>query len=91
MAAARLCEALGLEVNLACKIAESSIASAAVLQLAAAVPSLNWGVSLSSQYLAHDVVREPLDIARGRARLGSKPGLGIEVDEASVRRFAVAL
>jgi len=91
MAAAELCESLGLQVNLACKIAESGIASAAVLHLAAAVPSLNWGVSLSSQYLAQDVIREPLDITRGHVQVGSRPGLGIEVDEASVRRFAAAV
>ncbi len=89
MAAAELCEQLGLAVNLACKIAESGIASAAVLHLAAAVPSVNWGVSLSSQYLAHDVIRGPLDIASGQACIGSRPGLGIEIDEASVRRFAL--
>jgi len=89
MEAAKLCSTLGLEVNLACKIAESSIASAAVLHLAAAVPSVNWGVSLSSQYLAQDVVREPCVIARGYASVDSRAGLGVDVDEASVRRFAV--
>jgi len=62
-----------------------------VLHLAAAVPSVRWGVSLSSQYLAHDVIREPLAIAGGHARIGSGPGLGIEVDETRVRRFAAAV
>jgi o-succinylbenzoate synthase len=89
MQAARLCDALGLEVNLACKIAESSIATAAVLHLAAAVPSVNWGISLSSQYLAEDVVRVPPPLVAGHASVPTGPGLGIEVDEARVRRFAL--
>ena len=91
MEAARLCSALGLEVNLACKIAESSIATAAVLHLAAAVPAVNWGVSLSSQYLAQDVTRAPVALSRGHAVVSAQPGLGIEVDEDCVRRFAVVV
>ena len=43
-----LCEQLGMHVNLACEIAELSIASAAFMQLAAVLPTLAWGVSLSS-------------------------------------------
>ncbi len=85
--AAQTCGALGMRVNLACKIAESGIATAAVLHLAAAVPAVEWGVSLSSQYLADDVVRTPLSIDQGHAHVGSGPGLGIEVDEARVRRY----
>ena len=54
--AALLCHELGMKVNLACKIAESGIATAAVLHLAAAIPSLEWGVSLTNPYLAEDVL-----------------------------------
>jgi muconate cycloisomerase len=85
--AAELCESLGMKVNLACKVAESGIAAAAMLHLAAAVPAVDWGVSLSSQYLADDVVRSPLVIANGHADVPTGPGLGIEVDEARVRRY----
>ena len=85
---ALLCEKLGMKVNLSCKIAESGIASAAVLQLAAALPSLDWGVSLTSQYLAEDVLVQPLRFENGEALIPSGPGLGIDVDEARVRRFS---
>ncbi len=85
---ALLCEKLGMKVNLSCKIAESGIASAAVLQLAAALPALDWGVSLTSQYLAEDVLVQPLRFENGQALIPSGPGLGIEVDEARVRRFS---
>ena len=86
--AAALCQELGMKVNLAGKIAESGIATAAVLHLAAAVPTLEWGVSLTSPYLSDDVLARPLDISRGHAVVPSGAGLGIEVDEARVRRLA---
>ncbi len=85
--AAQTCESLGMKVNLACKIAESGIATSAVLHLAGAVPAVDWGVSLSSQYLADDVVRVPIAITGGHADVPAGPGLGIEVDEAQVRRY----
>lgn len=74
-------------VNLACKIAESGISSAAVLHLGAALPVLNWGVSLSNQYLADDVISAPLEIKNGRALIPTGPGLGITVDEERVRFY----
>lgn len=82
-----LCEQIGIHVNLACKIAESSIASAAILHVAAALPRLDWGVSLSSQYLARDLARQPIMIDHGFAEVPKGPGLGIEVDEDAVREF----
>jgi muconate cycloisomerase len=89
--AASLCEQLGMKVNLAGKIAESGIASAAVLHLAAAIPSLEWGVSLTSPYLDEDVLAEGLAFERGHAVVPQGPGLGIEVDEERVKRFALRL
>ncbi len=86
--AADLCHELGMHVNLACKIAESGIATAAVLHMAAAVPSLDWGVSLTSQYLAADVLVRPVAFSKGYAEVPDGAGLGIEVDESRVRRFA---
>jgi muconate cycloisomerase len=87
--AARLCESLGLSVNIASKIAESSIASAAAVHLACAVPSVDWGVSLTHFYLAEDVVKQPLALDDGRVLLPKEPGLGVDVDEAAVRRLRV--
>lgn len=87
--AAVLCDELGMHVNLACKIAESGIATAAVLHMAAAVPALDWGVSLTCQYLAEDVLARPLTFTRGHAQVPGGPGLGVEVDEARVKKFAV--
>jgi muconate cycloisomerase len=87
--AARLCERLGLAVNVAAKIAESSIASAAAIHLACAAPTVDWGVSLTHFYLAGDIAARPLPMGDGAVALPTGPGLGIEVDEAAVERFRI--
>lgn len=87
--AARLCADLGMRVNLASKIAESSVASAALLHLAAVVPAVEWGVSPAMQYLAQDVVAAPLRIEQGHARVPQGHGLGVEVDGDLVRALRV--
>jgi muconate cycloisomerase len=89
LAAGRLCKRLGLRINVAAKIAESSIGTAAAVHLACAVPNVDWGVSLTNFYLAEDVVRRPLALGDGTVALPDGPGLGIEVDEAAVARFRV--
>jgi muconate cycloisomerase len=87
--AGKLCQRLGLSVNIAAKIAESSISSAAALHLACAVPKVDWGVSLTHFYLAEDIVRRPLPLAGGLVPLPDGPGLGVDVDESAVERFRV--
>jgi len=86
--AALLCEKLALKVNLASKMAETGIATAAILHLAAAVPAVDWGVGFSSQYLVDDILKKPHVFANGHIEVPAGPGLGIEVDEAKVRRYA---
>lgn len=85
--AARLCEQLDMKVNLACKIAEAGIASAGLLHLAASIPALDWGVSLSSPYLADDIVADSIRLVDGHFTVPAGPGLGITVDEAKIRRY----
>src|SRR5205807_3992827 len=87
--AAQLCKRLGLSVNIAAKMAESSIASAAAIHLACAAPAVDWGVSLTHFYLAADLAKTALAIAGGSVALPTGPGLGIDVDEAAVQRFRV--
>jgi muconate cycloisomerase len=87
MDAGLLCETLGMKVNLASKMAETGISTAALLHLAAALPAVDWGVGLSSTYLTDDILKQPLTVANGHIAVPSGPGLGIEVDEAKVRRF----
>jgi L-alanine-DL-glutamate epimerase-like enolase superfamily enzyme len=84
--ACRLCDRLGMKVNISCKTGESSVASAAALHLAAVVPDLAWGLTLTNSGLAEDVTAAPLRIERGHVEVPGGPGLGIEVDERRVRR-----
>jgi L-alanine-DL-glutamate epimerase-like enolase superfamily enzyme len=86
MEAGRLCERLGLNVNVAAKTGESSIACAAAMHIAAALPQIAWGLTLSNEGLAEDVTARPILIERGHVEISDAPGLGVEVDEERVRR-----
>ncbi len=88
MDAGLLCEKLGMKVNLASKMAETGINTAGLLHLAAALPAVDWGVGFSSQYLVDDILKTPLSFANGHISVPQGAGLGIEVDEAKVRRYA---
>jgi muconate cycloisomerase len=89
LAAATLSERLGLSINVAAKIAETSIASAAAVHLACAVASADWGVSLTHFYLAEDIVKTPLPLGAGAVALPTGPGLGVEIDERAVAKFRI--
>ena len=87
--AACLCEELGMNVNMAGKVAESSISSAAVMHISAAAPSLKWGLSITKQYVAKDLVHNPVIINSGQALLPEGFGLGVEVNEEVVQELAI--
>jgi L-alanine-DL-glutamate epimerase-like enolase superfamily enzyme len=83
--ACRLCDRLGMSVNISCKTGESSIASAAALHVAAVAPGIAWGLTVTNPALAEDVAVAPLRVENGHVGLLERPGLGIEVDERRVR------
>jgi len=87
MEAGRLCDRLGLKVNVAAKTGESSIACAAAVHVAAALPQIAWGLTLSNEGLAEDVTARPIRIERGHVEISNAAGLGIEVDEDRLRRY----
>jgi muconate cycloisomerase len=87
--AGRLCDRLGMSVNVSCKTGESSIACAAALHAATVLPNIAWGLTLTHLALAEDVTAQPLATARGHAESLEQPGLGIAVDEDRVRRHRV--
>ena len=84
-----VCGALGFSINLACKVAESTISAAALAQLGAIAPNLDWGLNVTNHYLAEDLSAAPLRIERGLIRVPTAPGLGIDIDEARVRRYVL--
>lgn len=87
--ASHLCEQLGLHINLACKVGESSIGAAGITQLGAVMCNLDWGINLTNHYLADDLVTTPLAPTRGALAVPQGPGLGVTVDEAKVDRYRV--
>jgi muconate cycloisomerase len=87
--AARLCEQLGMRVNVSCKTGESSIAGAAALHIAAVIPEIAWGLTLTHAGLSDDVTSRPIQIRDGHADVLDRPGLGIDVDEDRVQRHRV--
>ncbi len=85
---ARICDRAGLRINLAGKIAESSISAAANLHCAAVISDLAFGCSPANHVVEVDVTREPLKIVDGDYRVPEGPGLGIDVDEDLVASLA---
>ena len=85
-AASRLCAKLGMQVNISCKTGETSLASAAAVQLAAVAPAIAWGLTVTSGGLAEDITAAPLRIDGGHVEVPEHPGLGIDVDENRLRR-----
>lgn len=80
MEAGRLMGDLGMSINLAGKVADTSIASAAICHLAMALPQLDWKTSITNQYLAVDPVIDPVRIIDGAVRRIDRPGLGVRPD-----------
>jgi L-alanine-DL-glutamate epimerase-like enolase superfamily enzyme len=89
--AARLCDRLGMSVNISCKTGESSVACAAALHIACVIPAVAWGLTLTHIGLAEDVTAHPIATGKGHAESLERPGLGIEVDEDRVRRHRVRI
>jgi len=87
--AAKLCQRLGMKINLASKVAESSIAAAGLVHLAAAMPSLEWGFSISNHYLIDDLVTTPLLPVNGTVSVPRGPGLGIDVDTGRIDKYRI--
>ena len=87
--AAKVSTSLDMKVNLAGKICETSISSAAVTHLAASVPAIEWGLSVTNQYAASDIVKNPIKIIEGSITVPSGYGLGIEVDETLLNQHII--
>jgi len=89
--AGRLCDSLGMNVNISCKTGESSIACAAALHVASVIPNIAWGLTLTHLALAEDVIAQPIRTARGLVDAIDRPGLGIDIEDGYVRRHRVAI
>ncbi|MBX2882203.1 MAG: mandelate racemase/muconate lactonizing enzyme family protein [Granulosicoccus sp.] len=86
--AGHLLSSLGMSVNLAGKVAETSIASAAIAHLAMVLPKIDWATSITNQYLADDVVSKPVSIVDGAVSVPQQHGLGIQVNEDKLTQYS---
>lgn len=91
VAAGRLCDELGIMVNVSCKTGESSIACAAALHAALVMPNIAYALTLTHGGLAADVTAQPIPIVRGHVESLDRPGLGIDIDENAVSRYRVEI
>jgi L-alanine-DL-glutamate epimerase-like enolase superfamily enzyme len=88
--AGRLCLARGMRINLACKVAETTISAAATAHAGFALGEVAWGFSMSNRYLAQDVCAQPLAPQNGAVTTAQveRPGLGFAPDADRLREFA---
>ena len=86
----RHCLGLGMRVNLACKVAETTISAAATAHAGLAVGRSAWGFSMSNRYLAQDVCGSPLAPRDGAVHADqlAQPGLGYAAEAARLAEFA---
>jgi muconate cycloisomerase len=67
---------------------ETSLGTAAYLQLALAAAPVTWGCELFGPLLlGGDVVRQPVRYAEGAILALDGPGLGVDVDEAALKEW----
>ncbi len=69
---------------------ESVIGAAAGLHFAAATPSVTYGCELGGQFLlADDIAQVPLVFKDGALQVPEGPGLGIAINEETVRKYKI--
>jgi muconate/chloromuconate cycloisomerase len=87
MAIARIAEGAGLTCYVGCMI-ETSLGTAAYLQVALAATPVSWGCELFGPLLlAGDVVAKPVEYVDGNILGLEGPSLGVEVDERALAQW----
>ena len=78
-----------ISVNLAGKVAETSISSYAIANIATSIPQMKWDLSITNQYLVEDPVLEPLNIKDGKVYIKETIGLGTEIDMGKAKKYII--
>ena len=89
MEAAECADNFNLHINIAGKIAETAIASAAIIHIATAAPQVNWDISITCQYVKKDVALNPPVVIDGSLSVNDAPGLGLEIDEEAIAKMII--
>lgn len=89
MEGSELADDYGFHVNIAGKMAETAIASAALVHVAMAVPQVDWDMSATCQYVKKDVAKNPPVATDGHLSVDGSPGLGLEIDEDEIAQVTV--
>jgi L-alanine-DL-glutamate epimerase-like enolase superfamily enzyme len=78
-----------MHVNISGKAGDSSISAATIGHISKVASKLDWFSNVSIQYLADDIIRNPMAIQDGKIILKSGLGLGIDVDEEKISQYAI--
>lgn len=76
---AQTLKANNLKLNLACKVAETSLAGAATASIGFAIGDVPWGFSMSNQYLRFDICDSPLTANGGHLDIAQLNPVGLGV------------
>jgi L-alanine-DL-glutamate epimerase-like enolase superfamily enzyme len=76
---AQILQSNNLKLNLACKVAETSLSGAATASIGFAIGDVPWGFSMSNQYLRFDICDRPLTAKRGHLDLAQLNATGIGI------------
>ena len=87
--AAAVCEANNIPITLHSG-GELGLSQAAYLHLAATCPNMHLAIDTEHSYLQDDIIRDKFKIKNGHLSLPTKPGLGVEVDLAKIKKYQVA-
>jgi muconate cycloisomerase len=84
---AGIATAAGIPCYVGC-MTETGIGSAAYAHFSASTPAVTLGCELFGPLMiVEDIVREPIRYEDGHILVPTGPGLGVELDEAQVRKF----
>jgi L-alanine-DL-glutamate epimerase-like enolase superfamily enzyme len=89
MYAASEARRLGLRVGLTGKVAESGIASAALVHIGVALGGVDYGISLTCGYLSLDPALPAMTVDAGSVWPVPGPGLGVTVNEDALAGFVI--
>jgi len=85
---ATICDGFGLSVGVAMMM-ETSLSTAAMIHTSCALPQVDWLLNVGVAFLAEDPIKSKASSILGMVACPRVAGLGIDVDESELKRFAL--